>query len=144
MQVALEVNWGTVKRFEAIASGNVDAAAVWNVDFLLAGIALEKTIFELPEALQPKTWMFLGAIGPVPVYASLGFDVALKARAEAHATVNFRAVVRQTMDAAFGVTYNDSNVQWVNTFNFPPPEVIPFTANINAEGSLTLSLEPAL
>jgi formylglycine-generating enzyme required for sulfatase activity len=144
LQVALEVNWGTVKRFEAIASGNVDAAAVWNVDFLLAGVALEKTIFELPEALQPKTWMFLGAIGPVPVYASLGFDVALKARAEAHATVNFRAGLRQTMDATFGVTYNQPNVQWVNTFVFPPPEVIPFTANINAEGSLTVSLEPAL
>jgi formylglycine-generating enzyme required for sulfatase activity len=144
LQVALEVNWGTVKRFEAIASGNVDAAAVWDVDFLLAGVALEKTIFELPEALQPKTWMFLGAIGPVPVYASLGLDVALKARAEAHATVNFRAGLRQTMDASFGVTYNQPNVQWVNTFVFPPPEVIPFTANINAEGSLTVSLEPAL
>jgi formylglycine-generating enzyme required for sulfatase activity len=144
LQVALEVNWGTLKRFQAIASGNVDAAAVWNVDFLLAGVALEIPIFELPEALQPKTWMFLGAIGPVPVYASLGFDVALKARAEAHATVNFRAGLRQTMDAAFGVTYNQPNVQWVNTFVFPPPEVIPFTANINSEGSLTVSLEPAL
>ena len=144
LQVGLEVNWGTLKRFEAIASGNVDAAAVWNVDFLLAGIAWEKTIFELPEALQPKTWMFLGAIGPVPVYASLGLDVALKARAEAHATVNLRAGLRQSMDVAFGVTYNRPNVQWVNTFNFPPPEVIPFTAKINAEGSLTVSLEPAL
>ena len=144
LQVSLEVDWGTVKRFEAIASGNVDAAAVWDVDFLLAGVAVETTLFELPEALQPKTWMFLGAIGPVPVYASLGLDVALKARAEAHATVNFRAGLRQSMDAAFGVTYNQPNVQWVNTFNFPPPEVIPFTANINAQGSLTVSLEPAL
>jgi formylglycine-generating enzyme len=144
LQVALEVNWGELKRFEAIASGNVDAAAVWNADFLLAGVALDKTIFELPEALQPKTWMFLGAIGPVPVYASLGLDVKLKARAEAHATLNFRAGLRQSMDAAFGVTYNQPNVQWVNTVVFPPPEVIPFNANINAEGSLTVSLEPAL
>ncbi len=148
MQVALEVNWGRVKRFEAIASGNVEAAAVWNVDFLLAGVALEGTIFVLPKALQPKTWMLVGVIGvppvAVPVYASLGLGVKLKGRAEAHATVNFRAGIRQNMDAAFGVTYNDSNVQWVNTFNFPAPEVIPFTANINAEGSLTVSLEPAL
>jgi formylglycine-generating enzyme required for sulfatase activity len=148
LQLGLEVNWGTVKRFEAIASGTVDAAAVWNVDFMLVGKALEVPIFELPEALQPKTWMLVGVIGvppfAVPVYASLGLDVKLKARAEAHATVNFRAGVRQSMDAAFGVTYQDSNVQWVNTFNFPPPEVIPFTANINAEGSLTVSLEPAL
>ena len=144
LQASLEIDWGGVKRFEAIASGNVDAASVWSVDFLLAGAALEKTLFELPEALQPKTWIFLGFIGPVPVYASLGFDVDLKARAEALATLNFRAGLRQTMDAAFGVTYNQPNVQWVNTFNFPPPEVIPFTANINAAGSLTVSLEPAL
>jgi formylglycine-generating enzyme len=144
LQVALEVNWGQLKRLEAIASGNVDAAAVWDVDFLFAGLALEKTIFDLPEPLEPKTWMFLGAIGPVPVYASLGLDVKLKGRAEVHSTLNFRAGSRQAMDAAFGLTYNQPDVQWVNTFNFPPPEVIPFTASINAEGSLKLSLEPAL
>ncbi len=144
VQVGLEVNGGELKQFEAIASGKVDAAAVWNVDFLLAGVALEKTIFDLPEPLEPKTWIFLGAIGPVPVYASLGLDVKLKARAEARATVNFRAGFRQSMDAAFGLTYLKPNVQWVNTFNFPPPEVVPFTANINGEGSLKLSLEPAL
>jgi formylglycine-generating enzyme required for sulfatase activity len=148
LQAALEVDWGQVKRFEAIASGNVDAAAVWNVDFLLAGVALEKTIFDLPEALQPKTWMLVGVIGvpplAVPVYASLGLDVKLKARAEAHATLNFRAGLRQTMDATFGATYNQPDVQWVNSFVFPPPEVIPFTANINAVGLLRVSLEPAL
>jgi hypothetical protein len=148
LQVALEVNWRDVKRFEAIASGNIDTAAVWDADFLLAGVALEKTIFDLPKALEPKTWMLVGVIGvppfAIPVYASLGLDVQLKARAEVHSTLNFHAGLRQTMDAAFGVTYNDSNVQWVKKFNFPPPEVIPFTANINAEGSLKLSLEPAL
>lgn len=144
LQVALEVNWGELKRFEAIASGNIESASVWDVDLLLAGLALEKTIFDLPEAFEPKTWMFLGTIGPVPVYASLGFDVQLKARAQVHAALNFRAGKRETADAAFGVTYNQPDVQWVNTFVFPPPEVIPFTANINAEGSLKVSLEPAL
>ncbi|MCX6915867.1 MAG: SUMF1/EgtB/PvdO family nonheme iron enzyme [Verrucomicrobia bacterium] len=144
LQVALELNWGKLKRFSAIASGNVDAASVWNVDLLLAGVALETTLFDLPEALKPKTWMLLGFVGPVPVYASLGLDVQLKARAEAHATLSFRAGLRQTLDGGFGVTYNDSNVQWVNTLHCPTPEVIPFTANINAEGSLTVSLEPAL
>jgi formylglycine-generating enzyme required for sulfatase activity len=144
LQVGLEVNWGTLKRFEATASGNIDSASIWEVDFLLAGLALEKTIFDLPEPLEPKTWMFLGSIGPVPVYASLGLDVKLKGRAEVHSTLNFRAGSRQTMDAAFGLTYNQPDVQWVNTFNFPPPEVIPFTASINAEGSLKLSLEPTL
>lgn len=144
LQVALEVNWGELQRFEAIASGNIESASVWDVDFLLAGLAIEKTLFDLPEPLEPKTWMYLGAIGPVPVYASLGFDVKLKARAETHATLNFRAGKRETADAAFGLSYTKPDVQWVNTFNFPPPEVVPFTANINAEGSLKVSLEPTL
>ena len=144
LQVGLDLGWGGLKRFEAIASGNVDAASVWEADVLLAGAALETTLFALPENLKPQTWMYLGAIGPVPVFASLGLDVELKARAEAHATLNFRAGVRQTMDAAFGLTYNKPDVQWVHTFQFPPPEVIPFAANINAEGSFKVSLEPVV
>ena len=144
LQVELEVGWGELKRFEAIASGNIDSASVWSADFLLAGLAVEKTIFDLPTALEPKMWMLLGVIGPVPVYASLGLDVKLKARAEVHATLNFRAGLRQSMDATFGLTYQRPDVQSVNNFKFPRPEVIPFTANINAEASLKLSLEPAL
>lgn len=144
LQVGLEVHWGELKRFEAIASGHIDSASVWDVDFLLAGVALETTFFDLPEPLEPKSWMFLGSIGPVPVYASLGLDVKVKGRAEVNATVNFHAGKRETADASFGVTYNKPDVQWVHTFNFPPPEVIPFTANINAEGSVRVSFEPAL
>lgn len=144
LQVALELGLGSVKRFEAIASGNVEAASVWNAQFTLIGVALETTIFDLPTALEPKTWMYVGSIGPVPVYASLGFDVKLKGRAEVNSTVSFRAGLRQTMDAAFGVVYEKPDVRWVNTFQFPPPEVVPFTASINAEGSVKLSLEPAL
>ncbi len=141
LQAALEVNWGELKRFEAIASGNVDAAAVWKVDVLLAGVALEKTLLDVP---GPETWVLLGTIGPVPIYASLGLDVKVKARAEAHATLSFRAGMHQSMDAAFGLTYNKPDLQWVHTFEFPQPDIEPFTANINAEGSLKLSLEPAL
>lgn len=144
VEAALELSGGKVKRFKGIASGNLDCASVLSVDMLLAGLAVEKTIFKLPESLQPKTWMLLGFIGPVPLYASLGLGVDLKARAETHATLNFRAGLRQTADAAFGLTYNDPNVQWVHSIEVPSPEVVPFTASINAEGSINLSLEPAL
>ena len=93
--MSLEVDWGTVTRFEAIASGNIDAASVWNVDFLLAGAALETTLFDLPQALQPTTWILVGFIGvpplAVPVYASLGLDVDLKAQADVLADPELRA-----------------------------------------------------
>ncbi len=139
LQVSMEINSGGLQRFEAIARGNIESASVWNVDFLLAGVAAEATIFDVATA---KKWMLLGYAGPVPVFASLGFDVKLKGRAEVNSTLSFRAGKRETADAAFGLTYTKPNVQWVNTFNFPPPEVIPFTASINAQGSLKLSLEP--
>ncbi len=147
LQTSIEINWGSLQRFEAIASGNIDQASVWSADVLLTGIAITNTLFQLPEAVKEKAkvWMFLGSIGPVPVYASLGFDLKLKARAEALATLNFRTGERQTVDASFGVTYSKpDDPQWVHTFNFPPPEIIPFTANINGEGSIKVSLEPSV
>jgi sulfatase modifying factor 1 len=144
LQVGLEIKWGELKRFEAIATGKIESASVWDADFLLAGVAAEATLFDLPEALEPKKWILLGYAGPVPVFASLGFDVKLKGRAEVNSTLNFRAGKRGTADAAFGLTYNKPDVRWVNTFNFPPPEVIPFTASINAQGSVKVSLEPAV
>jgi formylglycine-generating enzyme required for sulfatase activity len=146
LQAGLEINWGDLKRFEAIARGNIQSASIWGVDFLLAGVAAEATLFELPEAqkLKLKKWLLLGYAGPVPVFASLGFDVKLKGRAEVTSALNFRVGKRETADANFGLTYTKPDVQWVNTFIFPPPEVIPFTADINAAGSIKVSLEPAV
>jgi len=90
----------------------------------------------------------LGFIGipplVVPVYASLGFDVKLKARAEAKANLTFRWGMRQEVDSAFGVAYTAPDVRWVREFLFAEPEVVPFVAGINVEGSFKLSLEPTL
>ncbi len=147
LQVGMEIHWGELKRFEAIARGNIQSASIWNVDFLLAGVTYETTLFELSEAqkLKLKKWMLLGYAGPVPVFASLGFNVSLKGRAEVNSTVSFRAGKRETTDAAFGVTYQKPAApQWVQSFIFTPPVVEPFTANINAEGSVKVSLEPAV
>ena len=146
LQVSMEIYSGSLQRFEAIAKGNIESASIWNANFLLAGIAYTNTLFELSEAqkLKLKKWMLLGYVGPVPVFASLGFDLQLKGRAEVNTTLSFRAGKRETSDAAFGLTYTKPNVQWVNTFNFPPPEVIPFTGSINSAGSLKVSLEPAV
>jgi formylglycine-generating enzyme required for sulfatase activity len=146
LQVGMEINWGSLKRFEAIARGNIQSASIWNVDFLLAGVAYEKTLFELSRAqkLRLTKWILLGYAGPVPVFASLGLDVKLKGRAEVTSALSFRVGKRETADAAFGLTYTKPDVQWVNTFIFPPPQVVPFTAKINAEGSVKVSLEPAV
>ncbi len=148
LQAGLEIKAWRLKRFEAIASGKINLASVAQVDFLLDGIAHERTLFDLPEAAEPKHHLLLGFIGipplAVPVYASLGFDVKLKARAEAKANLNFRWGMRQEVDSAFGVAYTAPDVRWVREFRFAGPEVVPFVAGINVEGSFKLSLEPTL
>jgi formylglycine-generating enzyme required for sulfatase activity len=143
LQASIEINWGSLQRFQAIASGNVDQASIFDADVLLAGADVKQTIFELPPGAKPEMWVFLGSIGPVPVFASLSLNLKVEAEEEAQATLSFRSGESQSVDASFGVTYNSPNdVEWVHSFNFPPPTVVPFTANINTEGSVKLSLEP--
>ena len=143
LQASLEINWGHLQRFQAIASGTVDQASIFDADVLLAGADVKQTIFQLPPGAQPEMWVFLVSILGAPVYAKLVFDFKLEAEEEAQATLSFRSGESQSVDASFGVTYNSPNdVEWVHSFNFPPPTVVPFTANINAEGSVKLSLEP--
>ena len=143
LQAGIDINWGGLQRFQAIASGTVDSAAVWDADVTLAGADATQTIFQLPPGAHPQTWIFLGSIGPVPVFASLDFNLKLVAEEEAQAILSFHAGETQTMNASFGLTYNSPNdVEWVHDFNFPPPAVEPFTGNVNAEGSVKLSLEP--
>jgi formylglycine-generating enzyme required for sulfatase activity len=143
LQASLDINWGSLQRFQAIASGTVAQAAIFDADVLLAGADVTQTIFELPPGAKPQVWVYLGSIGLVPVFASLGLDLKVKAEEAAQATLSFRSGESQTVDASFGVTYNSPNdVEWVHSFNFPPPTVVPFTASINAVASVKLSLEP--
>ena len=143
LQAGIDINWGGLQRFQAIASGTVDSAAVWDADVLLAGADATQTIFQLPPGAQPQTWIYLGSIGPVPVFASLDFNLKLVAEENAQAVLSFHAGETQTVNASFGLTYNSPNdVEWVHDFYFPPPVVEPFTGNVNAVGSVKLSLEP--
>jgi formylglycine-generating enzyme required for sulfatase activity len=143
LQAGLDINWGGLQHFQAIASGTVNQAAVWDADVILAGADAKQTIFELPPGAQPQMWMLVGYIGPFPVFATLDFNLKLVAEENAQAVLSFHAGETQTVNASFGLTYNSPNdVEWVHDFNFPPPAVEPFTGNINGVGSVKLSLEP--
>ena len=58
LQTSIEINWGSLKRFQAIASGNVDQASIWDADVLLAGMYAKQTVFELSPAAKPVVWIF--------------------------------------------------------------------------------------
>jgi formylglycine-generating enzyme required for sulfatase activity len=142
LKSSVDISWGKLKHFEAIASGTVDSASIWDADVLLAGVYANQTI-GLTELAKPKIWLFLGSIGPVPVFASLDLNLKLELEEQAQANLSFRSGISQTADASFGVTYNSpGGVDWVHTFYPAPPTIVPFTANLTAEGSVKLSLEP--
>jgi formylglycine-generating enzyme required for sulfatase activity len=138
----LEISGKKLKRFEAVASGTATAAAIGEIDFLLAGIAYETTLLDLPSTSDPKMWVAIGAIGPIPVFASLGLNSKLTGRAEAVATVNLRAGYRQNAEAEFGIRYAAPDVTWVRKIHFSDPQIVAPSAGINVEGSVELALEP--
>jgi len=144
ISAAMDLSQGKLDRFEAIASGNIDSAKVFNLDVLLLGVRGEYVLYQLPDALKPTRWIYLGNIGPVPVFASLSFDMQVKVTPEAKAYLQFKYGLRQNFDMAFGLHYENSQVNWIKTSNFTPAEVVPFTADIKGELSLELSLEPQL
>jgi formylglycine-generating enzyme required for sulfatase activity len=150
LQSSLEINFDGLQRFEAIASGNVSSALILNADVLLVGLGTYDTkIYEIPASARPKTWMVIAVIGippfAVPVYATLGFNFEVTATAEARADLNFRFGLTQDADAAFGVTYTKPTSRtWIHAFPYSPPVVEPFTAAINGEASLKVSLKPKL
>jgi formylglycine-generating enzyme required for sulfatase activity len=144
LDAALALDRHGLQRFEAIVSGNIATATILDVDVLLIGIVAEIKIFDLPELAEPKVWILLGTIGPVPVFASLGFDLQVTAEAEARADFNGRFGQTLDQDAAFGAAYTrGEEVRWVRDFR-SAPVFEPFTWQVVGEASLELSLEPTL
>jgi formylglycine-generating enzyme required for sulfatase activity len=139
LRCSMETHWGALQKFEAIASGKVEAACVCDADFLLAGIAYEK---KLATIHVPGPTIFLGFIGVVPVFVEVGGDFDLKGEAQAYATMQFHGGFRQTIDASVGLQYSAPDLNWVRDFQPSDPEIIPPSAAITANGMLKLTLDP--
>jgi formylglycine-generating enzyme required for sulfatase activity len=140
LRCSMETSWGNLQKLEVIASGKVEAACVFDAQFLLAGIAAEK---KLATIHVTGGTVFLGFIGPVPVFIEVGGDFDLKAQAQAYATMKFKGGFRQTMDASVGLQYSaPDTLNWVRDFQLAPTEIITPSADITANGVFQLSLEP--
>ncbi|MCB1132201.1 MAG: SUMF1/EgtB/PvdO family nonheme iron enzyme, partial [Verrucomicrobiae bacterium] len=144
IRAGLELDGSGMKSFEAIASGQVDVATHVEADVLLAAVSVERTLFDLPEANEPKTVTYLGQLGPVPVFATFGFDFSLKAKAEAKALVEFEAFYRQESNLSFGVAWERGEaLDWVRSFQQSAPD-FGGSAGLADEFSLGLTLDPRL
>ena len=144
IRAGFEIGFSGLKSFEAIASGQVSCASVFDGDVLLAGVSVERTIYDLPEAAEPKTVIYMGNIGPVPVFATLGFDFSLKSKAEAKALLEFNLTYRQEASASFGINYErGTGVNWTRSFQASSPD-LRGSAALTGEFSYELTLDPRL
>ncbi len=144
MHAAIEIEADQVKRFQSVVSGNVTSAQVLEVGILALGVRSDFLLYDLPDAQRPEHWIYLGNIGVVPVFAKVSFDFKLKASTETKALLSFEYGKRQDIDAAFGLRYEAGGFQWIRTLQFPPVQMVPFTATINGEASLGVAIEPSM
>ncbi len=144
VQAGLEIDVGGIKSFEGIVQGDVDVATVIEADVVLAGAKVETVLFDLPEALEPKTVIYLGQLGPVPVFATLVFDCSLSADAKARAQLEFGVTYRQDHSATFGIAYERATgLEWMNQFQSTSLD-FRGEAALTGELSFTLALDPRL
>lgn len=142
LQTALEIKLGKLKRFSAIASGHIEGASVFQTA-VLDGFSFDITLFERSWPAIPRV-IYLGNIGPLPVYAKI--DVLLKMQADlsAQTALQFRYGMRMTQDAAFGVKYSDGDIDWVRVFKDTPPELVPFGVTLNGDVGVGVSMKPSV
>ncbi len=145
LETSVEIKlFGGLKRFSSIARGDIDSALICNVT-AQAGATYNKTIFDLPTSAQPRIFVTLGSIGPVPVIAEVGVDLKLDVDMYGDASMNFRYGFRQEIETAFGVRYVKGNdLEWVKDFIPAETDRIPFTSAINGELGLGLTLRPSV
>ncbi|MCH7225024.1 immunoglobulin domain-containing protein [Haloferula sp. A504] len=151
LNVALETQGFGVKSFEAIASGQVSTALALDISALLVGAKTETTLFDLPEASEPKHVVLIGVVPipippfGIPVYGVLGFDFLVKSEAEAQVLLESGFAWRQEFNASFGVDYTQAEgLEWIRSFQASAPDIEPTTLDLTGEFDLKLILEPRL
>ena len=139
IRAGLEIDSSGLKSFEAIAQGDVAIDNVFNGKVLLIGVSAENTLFDLK---GPTTVIYLGQLGPIPVFATLGLKMGLTAEAEAKAQVEFDGTYRQDHSVAFGLTYERATgLEPVHSFQSTAPD-LQGEAALVGELSFHLTLDP--
>jgi formylglycine-generating enzyme required for sulfatase activity len=149
IRTGLEIDAAGLKSFQAVASGRASFDFHAHVAATLVAASVERTLYNLPEAREPKRVVFLGAIGIgpviVPVFAILGFDFSIKSKAETAVTLDFSAGYRQEFNADFGLAYERARgLDWVRSARRTDPEVSQPSLVLAGDFGWTISLEPRI
>lgn len=143
IRAAFELQGKTLRSFEAVASGQVESSMAFVGSVIAPLSAGPWTLFDLPDSMEPK-WIVYMQVGLVPIWAVVSFDFEIEAEAEAQAAMSFHALSQQSTNASFGVTYEEgSGLEFIQSFQNGAP-VASRGAEVTAEASVTVSLEPEI
>jgi formylglycine-generating enzyme required for sulfatase activity len=144
VQLALEIGFGGLKKFETIASGDLALRQAIEASVTALGLSSKTTIWQLAGPLRPRYVIVLGAIGPVPVYADLLFTFSIETEAKAEAVLDLAFAYRQEVSASFGLTYDDDDgFRWPTSFQASAPDL---SGDVDLAGrfSLEVTLVPRI
>ncbi len=109
---ALSIADAKVQRFQASIQGSLQSSMI--LDFEVVGIGMnnEQTVFDLASTQRPQRWVYLGSIGPVPIFASLKFDLEWRVTPEAGALHRSSAGVRLDAGLDLALQYQDARTDF--------------------------------
>ncbi|MDE3068684.1 MAG: hypothetical protein KGJ60_14200 [Verrucomicrobiota bacterium] len=140
LHLAFQTSGFSLQRFEADFIGDMNAALVPELTF--SGALQNDTSFDL---FSQNYEVFLGTVGVVPIWVSLGFDLQAQLGYSLSANATMSTGIRQDMNVTCGAQYDRNaspTVSPVFSLNLPRPELVPFTYNINGSGSAFVALVP--
>ena len=134
IQAGIRTSFGKLQEMNATIKARHELAAVFDVEVLLAAYKVtRRPIWDLDP--EPHKFMYLGQLGPMPVFVDLVFDSHLNFTTEASASLTAEFGFRRTFDQGVTLSYKDGGAVSLDPFSTPiNTETIPFKLDLT--GSL--------
>ena len=138
LTASLETRFGSLQSLDIDLSGVIDFSVIYRLGVQTPEVALERELFNLPELKEPRKVLYLGQIGPVPVFADLSLDLTVNASLQAGASLSTEFGVRRRFEQHFILSYEKGEGPSFSNISVPhETEPVPFdvdlAGNLNAE-----------
>jgi len=143
MQAGIRTSFGKLQEMNATIKARHDFAAVFDVEALLASVKVTRPIYDLTP--EPHKFMYLGQLGPMPVFVDLVFDCQLNFTTQASAALTAKFGFRRIFDQGVTLSYKNGGAVSLTPFSIPiKTETIPFKLDLTGSLESEFRLEPRL